>query len=141
MRVLLIEDNEADRRLMQEAFRTAAPREHLQLTAIEDGDTAMDFLKRKGRFKYAAPPDFIILDLNLPKKHGAELLSEIKSDKDLQVIPVAVLTSSRSESDIRVCYERHASCYLTKPTGYMELLDLVRSINDFWLHKVNYPQS
>ena len=138
MNILLVEDNEGDRRLMFEAFRTTAPQTRFHLRAVQDGDEAMDYLKHKGPFKNAPAPDLIILDLNLPKKNGAEILAEIKSDKDLHFIPVAVLTSSQSPKDIRACYERHASCYLTKPSGYQELLDLVKSIQAFWLEKVNY---
>jgi two-component system response regulator len=123
---------------MREAFHMTTSSESVDLASVEDGDAAMDYLRKNEPFQKAAPPDLIILDLNLPKKHGAELLAEIKSDNLFRTIPVAILSSSRSPSDIRSCYEHNANCYLTKPSDYPELLKLVRSLNDFWLSNVQY---
>lgn len=137
--VLLVEDSPGDARLTQEAFRDANPEIHLHLTA--DGVEAMAFLRREGMHIRAPRPDLILLDLNLPKMDGREVLAHIKADADLKMIPTVILTTSDSEADIAKSYQLQANCYLTKPVQLDAFEALVRSINDFWLTKVNLPRS
>lgn len=131
--VLLVEDNPGDVRLTQETFREANKLIRLHLAA--DGIEAMAFLRRQGSNERAPRPVLILLDLNLPRMDGREVLAEIKGDIDLKAIPVVILTTSDAESDITRSYQLHANCYLTKPVRLEEFEDLVRSVNDFWLTK------
>jgi len=135
--VLLVEDSPGDVRLTQEAFRDANDSIHLHVAS--DGVEAMAFLKHEGTHVHAPRPDIILLDLNLPKMDGREVLAHIKADDSLKRIPTVVLTTSDAEADIVKCYELHANCYLKKPVQLDEFELLVKSINDFWLTKVELP--
>jgi chemotaxis family two-component system response regulator Rcp1 len=136
--VLLVEDSPGDVRLTQEAFKDA--KVHINLHVASDGAKAMTFLKREGEHANASRPDLILLDLNLPKKDGREVLAEIKEDPKLQSIPVVILTTSSSEADILRSYQLHANCYITKPVGLEGFLTVVRSIDSFWLSVVKLPR-
>jgi chemotaxis family two-component system response regulator Rcp1 len=132
--VLLVEDNPGDVRLTLETFRDANKSVRLHLAA--NGVEAMAFLRRQGPNALAPRPVLILLDLNLPKMDGREVLAEVKGDPDLKTIPIVILTTSDAESDITRCYQLQANCYLTKPVRLEEFENLVRSVNDFWLTKV-----
>ena len=136
--VLLVEDSPGDVRLTQEAFRDANRSIHLQVAS--DGVEAMAFLRREGDHAQAPRPDLILLDLNLPKMDGREVLALIKGDDSLKTIPTVILTTSEAEADIKKSYQLQANCYLSKPVQFDEFASLVRSINDFWLTKVKLPQ-
>jgi two-component system, chemotaxis family, response regulator Rcp1 len=135
--VLLVEDSPGDVRLMQEAFRDADP--SIDLRVALDGFEAMAFLKCEGVHCDAPRPDFILLDLNLPKVDGREVLAHIKENEHLKTIPTVVLTTSDAEADILTSYRLQANCYLSKPVQLEEFEGLVKSINDFWLTKVKLP--
>src|SRR5580658_6636726 len=137
--VLLVEDSPGDVRLTQEAFRDANPSIHLHVAA--DGVEAMAFLKHQGLHTQAPRPDLILLDLNLPKMDGREVLAHIKDDGDLKTIPTIILTTSDAEVDIVKSYQLQANCYLTKPVQLDAFEALVKSINDFWLTKVKLPHA
>jgi CheY-like chemotaxis protein len=137
VRLLLIEDNPGDVVLLREALRDAEVPHELHVAV--DGREALAFLHRRGAYADSPRPDLILLDLNLPGKDGRELLAEIKRAPDLRRIPVIVLTSSEAEADISKSYELQASCYLTKPVAYSELLDVLRRMESFWLTLVRYP--
>ena len=136
--VLLVEDSPGDVRLTQEAFRDANTAIHLHVAI--DGVEAMAFLKREGTHIHVPRPDLILLDLNLPKMDGREVLAHIKEDPSLKTIPTVILTTSEAEADIVRSYELQANCYLNKPVQLEEFENLVKSINDFWLTKVKLPQ-
>jgi two-component system, chemotaxis family, response regulator Rcp1 len=136
--VLLVEDSPGDVRLTQEAFRGADP--SIDLRVAVDGVEAMAFLKRQGVYADASRPDFILLDLNLPRMDGREVLAHIKEDDDLKTIPTVILTTSDAEADILTSYTLQANCYLSKPVQLEEFESLVKSINDFWLTSVKLPQ-
>jgi two-component system, chemotaxis family, response regulator Rcp1 len=136
--VLLIEDSPGDIRLAQEAFRDI--NKFVCLYVVNDGEEAMAFLKHNGNSPDAPRPDLILLDLNLPKMDGREVLAQIKEDHNLKTIPTVILTTSADWVDILKSYERLANCYLTKPVQLDQFENLVRSINDFWLTKVKLPQ-
>jgi CheY-like chemotaxis protein len=136
--VLLVEDSPGDVRLTREAFKDA--KVHINLHVAADGAKAMAFLKREGEYATAPRPDLILLDLNLPKKDGREVLAEIKEDPTLKTIPVVVLTTSSSEADILRSYQLHANCYITKPVGLEGFLTVVKSIDGFWLSVVRLPR-
>jgi chemotaxis family two-component system response regulator Rcp1 len=136
--VLLVEDNPADVRLTQEALKDG--RVLVNLTVASDGVEAIDILKRAGPHTSKARPDLILLDLNLPRKNGREVLEEIKADDDLKRIPVIVMTTSKAEQDIYKAYNLNANCYVTKPVDLDEFLNVVRSIEDFWLTIVTLPE-
>ena len=136
--VLLVEDSPGDVRLTREAFRDANPTIRLHVAA--DGVEAMAFLKRTGAHTLAPRPDLILLDLNLPKMDGREVLVHIKEDGDLKTIPTVILTTSDAEADIVKSYQLQANCYLTKPVQLDAFESLVKSINDFWLTKAKLPQ-
>lgn len=136
--VLLVEDSPGDVRLTQEAFRDANSSIHLSVAS--DGVEAMAFLKHKGSHVGSPRPDLILLDLNLPKMDGREVLAHIKEDDDLKTIPTVILTTSDAESDIVKSYQLQANCYLTKPVQLDAFESLVKSINDFWLTKAKLPQ-
>jgi chemotaxis family two-component system response regulator Rcp1 len=131
--VLLVEDNPGDVRLTLETFRDANKSVRLHLAA--DGLEAMAFLRRRDAYVLAPRPVLILLDLNLPKMDGREVLAQVKGDIDLKTIPIVILTTSDTESDITRSYQLQANCYLTKPVRLEEFENLVRSINDFWLTK------
>jgi chemotaxis family two-component system response regulator Rcp1 len=137
--VLLVEDNPGDIRLTQEAFREADTT--IKLHVASDGVEALAFLRRAGAHAAAPRPDLILLDLNLPKMDGRELLAHIKKDASLKLIPTVILTTSSAEADIVRSYQLHANCYLTKPVLLEAFEDLVKSINDFWLTKVKLPRT
>jgi CheY-like chemotaxis protein len=136
--VLLVEDSPGDVRLTQEAFRDANGSVNLHVAT--DGADAMAFLRRQGTHFDAPRPDLILLDLNLPKMDGREVLAHIKEDFILKTIPTVILTTSDAESDIIKSYQLQANCYLNKPVELDEFENLVRSINDFWLTKATLPQ-
>jgi chemotaxis family two-component system response regulator Rcp1 len=135
--VLLVEDSPGDVRLTREAFKDA--KVHINLHLASDGAEAMAFLRREGGHANAPRPDLILLDLNLPKKDGREVLEEIKESTSLKTIPVVILTTSASEEDILRSYQLHANCYITKPVDLNGFLKVVRSIDDFWLSVVKLP--
>jgi len=135
--VLLVEDSPGDIRLTQEVFREADLSIHVHIAT--DGVEAMAFLKREGTYVHAPRPDLILLDLNLPKMDGREVLAHIKEDADLKTIPTVILTTSEAEVDIVKSYQLHANCYLSKPVQLDSFETLVKSINDFWLTKVKLP--
>jgi chemotaxis family two-component system response regulator Rcp1 len=135
--ILLIEDSPGDVRLTIEALKEA--KVHNKLSVVQNGEEAMEFLNRKNSYKDAARPDLILLDLNLPRKDGREVLAEIKSDPKLKQIPVVVLTTSRSEEDVLQAYDLHANCYVTKPVDFKQFMSVVKSIEDFWLTVVKLP--
>ena len=136
--VLLVEDSPGDVRLTQEAFRGANRAIHLHVAS--DGVEAMAFLRREGVHLDAPRPDLILLDLNLPKMDGREVLAHIKADESLKLIPTVILTTSDSEVDIVKSYQLQANCYLCKPVTFEAFVSLVKSINDFWLTQVELPQ-
>ena len=138
MHVLLVEDSPGDVRLTQEAFRDA--NKSIRLHVATDGVEAMAFLRREGSHVDVPRPDIILLDLNLPRMDGREVLAHIKADDSLKTIPIVILTTSDSEADIVESYQLHANCYLSKPVRFEEFESLVRSINDFWLTKVKLPR-
>jgi len=137
--VLLIEDSPGDVRLTKEALKEGKILNNLHV--VNDGFEAMDFLKREGEYQNSPTPDLILLDLNMPKKDGREVLSEIKVDNNLKMIPVVVLTTSSAEEDILKSYNLHANCYITKPVDFDQFINVVKSINDFWLNIVKLPSS
>lgn len=137
LEVLLIEDSPGDVRLTQEAFREANDTIHLHVAM--DGVEAMEFLKLEGTHANAPRPDLILLDLNLPKMDGREVLMLIKADETLKTIPTVILTTSTAEADIQKSYELQANCYLSKPVQLDAFEHLVKSINDFWLTKARLP--
>src|ERR1700738_2228272 len=136
--VLLVEDSPGDVRLTQEAFRDANRSIHLHVAS--DGVEAMEFLRREGAHVLAPRPDLILLDLNLPRMDGREVLAQIKEDDRLKTIPTVILTTSEAEADIVKSYQLQANCYLSKPVQLDAFESLVGSINDFWLTKVKLPQ-
>ena len=138
MQVLLVEDSPGDVRLTQEAFRDANMSIHLHVAS--DGVEAMSFLRREGAHAKSPRPDLILLDLNLPKMDGREVLAHIKADDNLRTIPTVILTTSDSQADIVNSYQLQANCYLSKPVQLDAFESLVKSINDFWLTKVKLPQ-
>ena len=135
--LLLVEDNPGDVRLTQEALKESSM--NVNLNVAKDGVEALDFLYHKGPFGDAPRPDLILLDLNLPRKSGREVLSEIKSDPKLKRIPVLVMTTSRAEQDIQRAYQLNANCYITKPMDLDDFLRTVRAIEEFWLNTATLP--
>ena len=135
--ILLVEDNPGDVRLTKEALKEG--KVYSNLHTVKDGVEALDFLRRKGKYGAAPRPDIILLDLNLPKKDGREVLQEIKSDEALKRIPVVVLTTSKAEEDVLRTYNLHANCYVTKPVDLEKFIVVVKSIDIFWLTVVTLP--
>ncbi|WNM62670.1 response regulator [Candidatus Nitrospira neomarina] len=135
--ILLIEDNPADIRLTQEAFREARLRNTLHV--VQDGVSAMAFIRQAAPFQQAPRPDLILLDLNLPKKDGRDVLKEIKSDPHIRTIPVVVLTTSDDEADVLRSYDLHANAYLVKPIDILQFIKMIQSLEDFWLSVVKLP--
>jgi len=135
--ILMVEDNPADVRLTREAFKDAKVLNNLNV--VEDGEEAMAYLRREGGYAEKPRPDLILLDLNLPKKDGREVLDEIKKDQDLKRIPVVVLTTSDNEKDILKAYDLHVNAYVTKPVALEQFIKIVEAIEDFWLSVVKLP--
>jgi two-component system response regulator len=135
--VLLVEDSPTDVLMTQEAFAQA--RLLINLHVVEDGVEAMAFLRKAGPYGNAPRPDLILLDWNLPRKNGREVLVEVKSDADLKAIPIVVLTTSQAERDILTAYGLHANCYITKPVSFKNFTQVIRDIGNFWLSVVTLP--
>jgi CheY-like chemotaxis protein len=135
--ILLVEDNLGDVRLTQEALKEG--KVHNNLSVVADGVEAMAYLRQQGRFRTAARPDIILLDLNLPKKNGREVLAEIKQDGELKHIPVVILTTSKADEDVLKSYNLYANCYITKPVDLDQFIRVVQSIENFWLTIVKLP--
>jgi CheY-like chemotaxis protein len=135
--ILLVEDNPGDVRLTQEALGEAKVRNNLAV--VRDGEEALGYLRRQPPFEEAVRPDLVLLDLNLPRKDGREVLAEIKADPELRRLPVVVLTTSSAEKDILESYNLHANCYITKPVDLDQFVSIVASIEDFWLTIVRLP--
>jgi chemotaxis family two-component system response regulator Rcp1 len=138
LEVLLVEDSPGDVRLTKEAFEAANAAVHLNVAS--DGVEALAFLRREGIHANAPRPDLTLLDLNMPRMDGRQVLAEIKKDQKLKTLPIVILTTSESEGDIVKSYQLHANCYLCKPVQLTEFESLVRSINDFWLTRAKLPQ-
>jgi two-component system, chemotaxis family, response regulator Rcp1 len=136
--VLLVEDNPSDVRLTREAMKEGRVQNNLHV--VNDGEAALNFLNRAGQYKNAPRPDLVLLDLNLPKKSGREVLAEIKKIDDLKTIPVVILSTSRAEEDIFRTYELHANCFITKPSDLDQFISVVHQIEDFWLTVVSLPR-
>ena len=128
--ILLVEDNPGDARLTQEALKES--KLHNLLSIVTDGDEAIHYLKKEGKFSNVTRPDMVLLDLNLPKKSGREVLAEIKNDPDLRRIPVIILTTSKAEEDIIKSYDLHANCYITKPVDLKQFITIVNTLENFW---------
>lgn len=135
--ILLVEDNRGDIRLIQEALKKTAAQ--CEVVIARDGMEAMQYLRQDGEFAGAVRPDLILLDLNLPKKDGREVLAEIKADPSLKHIPIIVLTTSRNEEDIFKSYDLHVNCYISKSRNLSELFKIVRGIEEFWLETATLP--
>jgi len=135
--VLLVEDSPGDVRLTREALKEGKVRNNLSV--VSDGVEAMEFLRREGKYADAPRPDIVLLDLNMPRKDGREVLAEMKSDENLKRIPVVILTTSEAEQDILRTYDLHANCYLTKPVDLEQFISIVKSVEDFWLTIVQLP--
>lgn len=136
--LLLVEDNPGDIRLTEEALRDAGM--PVNLSVAMDGVEAVEFLHKRGKYKNAPRPDLILLDLNLPKKNGPEVLSDIKSDPDLKRIPVLVMTTSSEPDDVQKAYSLNANCYITKPIQLEDFMNVVQSIENFWLKTAVLPE-
>ena len=135
--ILLVEDNPGDADLAREALEGS--KFHNILNVVDDGEKAMAYLRRDGLYTEVSRPDLILLDLNIPKKDGRQVLAEIKEDDNLKRIPVVILTTSRAEEDVIKSYNLHCNCYITKPIDLKQFLSVVRSIEDFWLSIVVLP--
>ena len=135
--ILMVEDNDGDVFLTMEALKEAKVAN--QVHVVHDGVEALEFLRRQGKYAAAPRPDLILLDLNLPRKDGREVLAEIKPDPALRTIPVVVLTSSSAEQDVTKSYDLSANCYIVKPVDFHGLMEVVKSIEDFWLTVVRLP--
>jgi chemotaxis family two-component system response regulator Rcp1 len=135
--VLLIEDNPGDVRLTKEALKDAKLKIHMHV--VGDGMEAMAFLRKQGKYAASPRPDLVLLDLNLPKKDGRQVLAEIKEDPDLKRIPVVIITTSKAEEDVLKSYNLHANCYVTKPLDLDQFITVVQSIEQFWLTIVKLP--
>ena len=138
MEVLLVEDSPGDVRLTREALKEGKVRNNLNV--VSDGVEAMEYLRREGPYAGAVRPDIVLLDLNMPRKDGREVLAEMKADTGLKRIPVVILTTSEAEQDILRTYDLHANCYLTKPVDLDQFISIVKSVEDFWLTIVKLPR-
>jgi two-component system, chemotaxis family, response regulator Rcp1 len=136
--ILLVEDNEGDILLTQEAFRDGKLTN--KVSVVRDGEEAIRFLKKQGHFTNEERPDIILLDINLPRMDGIETLRHIKDDEELKTIPVVMLTTSSAERDIFQAYRAYANCYITKPVDFSKFIQVVQSIENFWLTIVKLPQ-
>jgi two-component system, chemotaxis family, response regulator Rcp1 len=139
IQILMVEDNDGDVFLTLEALKGAKVANVVHV--VHDGVEALDFLRRRGKYAAAVRPDLILMDLNLPRKDGREVLAEIKPDPELRGIPVVVLTSSNAEKDVTRSYDLHANCYIVKPVDFDGLIDVVRAIERFWLTLVQLPST
>ncbi len=137
--ILLVEDSPSDAALTIEALKEGKIAN--RLTHVEDGVEAMDYLRQKGKYDKARRPDLIMLDLNLPRKDGREVLAELKNDPELKLIPIIVLTTSHSDKDILQSYRLNANCYITKPVDFPHFIEVVKSIEQFWLTVVTLPRN
>lgn len=135
--ILMVEDNPTDVLIAREGFSGAKMLNTLHMA--DDGIEAIEFLNKRGRYAGAPRPDLIVLDLNMPRKNGQEVLAEIKADDNLKNIPVVILTTSKSEDDISKAYAFHANCYISKPVDFDEFTEVVKTIQDFWLSVVTLP--
>jgi two-component system, chemotaxis family, response regulator Rcp1 len=137
VKILLVEDNEGDIVLTLEGLREARIHNHVQV--VKDGEMALHYLRKTGTFSDAETPNLILLDINLPRVDGKEVLMEIKNDPMLKKIPVVMLTTSESEKDVIDAYNNHANCYITKPVDYNKFMEVVQSIKEFWISVVHLP--
>ncbi len=137
IQILLVEDNPGDVRLTVEALRGAEVANELHV--VSDGESAIDYLRQQGQYADARRPDIVLLDLNLPRMEGREVLADIKADAELAKIPIIILTSSSANEDIQQAYALHANCFVTKPVDFTEFVAAVRSLEDFWLKIVRLP--
>ncbi len=135
--ILLVEDNPGDADLARETLKDSKIKNNLYV--VNDGEKAMKFLRKESPYNDVPRPDIILLDLNLPRKDGREVLADIKQDEDLKRIPVVILTSSRAEEDVLQSYNLHANCYISKPLDFRQFVAIVQSIEDFWLGIVKLP--
>jgi len=135
--ILIVEDNPTDVLIAKEGFLNAEMKNTLHVA--DDGIEAMEFLRQRGKYAAAPRPDLIVLDLNMPRKNGHEVLAEIKADENLKNIPVVILTTSKSEEDISKAYRCHANCYISKPVDFDEFTKVVKTIQDFWFSIVTLP--
>ncbi|MBU4234299.1 MAG: response regulator [Desulfobacterales bacterium] len=138
IKILVVEDDPDDVELTKEALLDA--KVVFDLNVVADGVAAMEFLRQEGRYRQATRPDLILLDLNLPRKDGREVLAEIKGDEDLKRIPVVVLTTSSAEEDVMQAYNSHVNCFITKPADFAQFIKVVKSIEDFWFTVVKLPR-
>jgi len=138
IKILLVEDNPADIRLIKEVFKDTDSNNEIYV--VKDGVDALNFLNKKAGFGDAPKPDIILLDLNLPRKDGREVLKEIKENDNFKYIPIVVLTTSSSKEDVIKTYGNHANCYITKPVDFDRFLKVIRSIEDFWLKMIELPR-
>jgi CheY-like chemotaxis protein len=139
IQILMVEDNEGDVYMAMEALKAA--KIAVSLHVVPDGVEALEYLRRQGKHAAAPRPDLILLDLNLPRKDGRQVLAEIKPDPDLRAIPVVILTSSKAEQDVIKSYDLHANCYIVKPVSFAGLLEIIKSIEQFWLTVVKLPSN
>lgn len=137
VKILMVEDNPGDVRLTLEALKTSTLRNDLRV--VEDGEAALAYLRREGRYAGAPRPDLILLDLNLPRKNGREVLAEVKADERLRSIPVVILTTSKDEEDMLKTYNLHANCYISKPADLNQFSTVVKAIESFWFTIVTLP--
>ena len=136
--ILLVEDNEGDILLTLEALKEA--KIYNNINVVRDGDEALQYLNKEGKYEDVETPDLILLDINLPKMDGIEVLGKIKTNEHLMVIPVVMLTTSDSEKDIFQSYQSHANCYITKPVNFENFMDVIQTIKDFWINIVQLPK-
>jgi chemotaxis family two-component system response regulator Rcp1 len=137
--ILLVEDSRADARLIEEVFREE--KISVDINVVRNGEEAMAYMRKEGAYKTALRPDLILLDLNMPKKDGREVLSELKDDDSFKSIPVVILTTSQAEEDVLKSYELQASCYVTKPIDLDKFIKIIRSLDDFWFSAVKFPEN
>jgi CheY-like chemotaxis protein len=137
IRILLVEDSPSDATLTLTALKLAKVANVVD--QVEDGVEAMDYVRQRGKYGQSPRPDLILLDLNLPRKDGREVLEELKTDPDLKTIPVVVLTTSKAEQDVFQSYQLHANCYITKPVNFERFIEVIQSIEQFWLSAVVLP--
>jgi DNA-binding response OmpR family regulator len=137
VKILLVEDNLGDVRLVQEALKEG--RLAVQFASVPDGIQALAYLRKQDKYRDASRPDIVLLDLNLPRKDGREVLAEMKADAELKRIPVVILTSSKSEEDIIKTYDLHANCYISKPLDFNKFVEVVKAIENFWMTIVKLP--
>jgi chemotaxis family two-component system response regulator Rcp1 len=138
MNVLLVEDNEGDIELTKIAFKKGDVA--CNLSVVHDGEEALEYLYKRGRFKEMSTPDIILIDLNMPRMGGKEFLDVVKNDENLKALPVIMLTSSQAPVEILECYKRHANCYILKPSGLNALIDVAKHLESFWSNIVQLPQ-